>query len=533
MTDLASRTDADGAGEFDSPAPLSPDARIDRRRVLPSRSNRQVAVASEVIGGPVGRHAAIGRNRTWTPLRVLFLMALIALAFGWFGKAGCIQQAPVAQGDDHTAGAERLNWDNQRQFYGLCYTDIVAFYSSQRLSVEDLRDGTMPYRTYWVTDSDGRQVRHYVDQPVLIGGFMYAAAKATQGWQARVAHTPLPKQLDAVTFFNISAILLAFFWLIAVWATMLTARRRMWVAALMALSPLAILHAFTAFEIIPVMLVALAMLAWSRDRVILTGLFVGLAASAGMYPLLLLPALLVICVRSRRLGDFAAICVTAVLAWAAVNVPVLIAYPRGWGEYFRVWWQRGAQPDSLYQVIGELAGHTPSPTLVNALSLTLTGVVIAGVVYVGLRAARTPSPAQLMFLLVAGYLLVGSAWSPQSSLWLVPLAVLAIPYPRALLAWMVIDALVWVPRMTLFLDADRRWLPKQWFELAVLVRAVAVIALCVLVVRALLIRPEPAVTGSPSPSSPRPSSQQPSSGPTSSSGQPSSSLTASPAPTVG
>jgi uncharacterized membrane protein len=47
--------------------------------------------------------------------------------------------------------------------------------------------------------------------------------------------------------------------------------------------------------------------------------------------------------------------------------------------------------------------------------------------------------------MVAAFLLVNKVWSPQYSLWLVPLAVLAIPQWKPILAWMIVDALLWAP----------------------------------------------------------------------------------------
>ena len=69
--------------------------------------------------------------------------------------------------------------------------------------------------------------------------------------------------------------------------------------------------------------------------------------------------------------------------------------------------------------------------------------------------------AQLAFLVVAAFLLTNKVWSPQFSLWLVPLAVLALPHRRILLAWMTIDALVWVPRMYYLYSVPDRGLPSS------------------------------------------------------------------------
>ena len=87
---------------------------------------------------------------------------------------------------------------------------------------------------------------------------------------------------------------------------------------------------------------------------------------------------------------------------------------------------------------------------------------------------------------MASFLLVNKVWSPQYSLWLVPLAVLAVPHRRLLLGWMLVDALVWPATMLSYLGTDKKGLPTDWFLGTVLVRDAVVVALCVLVVRTVL-----------------------------------------------
>jgi uncharacterized membrane protein len=91
--------------------------------------------------------------------------------------------------------------------------------------------------------------------------------------------------------------------------------------------------------------------------------------------------------------------------------------------------------------------------------------------------------AQLAFLLVAGFLLLNKVWSPQYSLWLLPLAVLARPSWRSLLLWQATEALLWVPRMLWYLGTDNRGVDIEWFLFAVTLRDVAVVVLMALVVR--------------------------------------------------
>ena len=121
--------------------------------------------------------------------------------------------------------------------------------------------------------------------------------------------------------------------------------------------------------------------------------------------------------------------------------------------------------------------------MLNAVSLLLFVAACAAIGCLGLTAPRRPRVAQLAFLVVAAFLLTNKVWSPQYSLWLVPLAVLALPHRRILLAWMTIDALVWFPRLYYFLGADHKGVPEQWFTGAVVLRDLAVIGLCALIVR--------------------------------------------------
>jgi uncharacterized membrane protein len=74
-----------------SPEPLAEDLRSDDDRDLPSRTDTIGAALSGMIGGPVGRHALIGRARFMTPLRVMLVIALLFLALGYTTKAGCLQ----------------------------------------------------------------------------------------------------------------------------------------------------------------------------------------------------------------------------------------------------------------------------------------------------------------------------------------------------------------------------------------------------------------------------------------------------------
>ncbi|SIS00045.1 glycosyltransferase family 87 protein [Williamsia sterculiae] len=470
--DDAVRPDVEWAGR---PAP---DQRRDDRRELPSSTDPAVREASTVVGGPIGAHAVVGRSRHVTPLRVIFLLALLFLALGWFTKAGCLQQHRV------DGGGLQLDWSNNRQFIGLCYNDTVPLYGTELLS-----KGELPYKASWTQPlaGGGQQVR-YMEYPVVTGMYMYGSMVVAKGWAFAHDHWGVPGALDVVLFFNVVALGLALFWLVTIWATTRLAGVRVWSVAVAAVSPLVAVHIFTNFDAIATAMLALGMVAWARRHPAWAGLFIGLGLSAKLYPVLLLIPLFVLCLRAGRLRDFLVTAAATVGTAVVVNLPILLLYPAGWREFFRLNSTRHPDATSLFRVIGEATGYDwgvvtgQAPTLVNTVSLAAFAVVCAGVVVIGLRAPTRPRLAQLLFLTLAGFLLVNKVWSPQYSLWLVPIAVLAIPHTRVLWGWMALDALVWVPLVGIFMGPETRWLPDGWAYTALAVRDLVVLGLCVLVI---------------------------------------------------
>jgi uncharacterized membrane protein len=456
-----------------------------------------VGALSQVVGGPVGRHALIGRARFMTPLRVMLVIAVVFLALGYSSKAACLVTTGKGTADQKVA-----NWQNQRAYYELCYSDTVPLYTAELLNL-----GKFPYKSSWIeTDShgkpqkqfDGNPAVRYMEYPVITGTYQYLSMTLAKTYSAASKLLGIPTIAEVVMFFNISALGLALAWFATIWATSKLAGRRIWDAALVAGSPIVIFQIFTNFDALATAFATGAVLAWARRKPVLAGGLIGLGVAAKLYPILLLIPLALLGLRTGRLREVGKTAVAAVAAWVIVNLPVMALFPRGWSEFFRLNARRGDDMDSLYNVVKSFTdwsgfdkglGFWQPPTILNAVVLVLFVLCCAGVGYVVLTAPRRPRLAQVAFLIVALFLLTNKVWSPQFSLWLVPLAVLALPHRRILLAWMTIDALVWVPRMLFLYGEQNRGLPEQWFTTAVLLRDIAVIALCALVVRQIY-RPE-------------------------------------------
>jgi uncharacterized membrane protein len=476
----------------DSPAPLARELRSDDERDLPSRTDVIGRALSNVIGGPVGRHALIGRQRFFTPLRVMLVIALIFLALGYTTKAACLQSKGTGAPDQRVAV-----WENNRAYYELCYSDTVPLYTAEMLNL-----GKFPYKSSWVerdakgvprTQYDGRPAIRYMEYPVLTGVYQYLSMALAKTYTAVTKlSAAVPVVAEVVMFFNIAALGLALAWLVTVWATTQLAGRRMWDAAVVAASPVLIFHAFTNFDALATACAAGAMLAWARRRPALAGALIGVGVALKLYPLLLFVPLLILGLRTGRLRDVGKSALAAVATWLVVNLPVMVMFPRGWAEFFVLNTRRGDDMDSLYNVVKSFTGwrgFDPAlgfwepPSALNAVSAAMFIICCIAIVYIGLTAQQRPRLAQLAFLVVAAFLLTNKVWSPQYSLWLVPLAALALPHRRILLAWMTIDALVWVPRMMFLHGEQNMGLPEQAFTTTVLLRDLAVMALCALVIR--------------------------------------------------
>jgi uncharacterized membrane protein len=303
-------------------------------------------------------------------------------------------------------------------------------------------------------------------------------------------------------YYTLGAILLGFCYLWAVSNTLRIARRRPWDTAIMCLSPLLVLHAFTNYDIIPIALLSAAMLSWSRRRPGWTGIWLGLGVAAKLYPLLLVVPLAILAVRTGRARPLLVTAVAAVGSWTLVNAPVALAYPAAWSQFYAANFDRRAEFTTVWAIFSDWSKSSlfdaslaagQAPALLNAASALLFAVAVIAIAWLGLAAGRRPRLAQLMFLTVAAFLLVTKTWNPQFSLWLLPLAVLALPRWRPLVLWQLAEIAVWFLLMLTFATkgdstAHYALLSQYPYQNAALLRDVLVVVLMSLVVRDI-VRP--------------------------------------------
>ena len=430
---------------------------------MPSWTDPVVAQASEAVGGPWGRHAVTGASLFWTPLRICLLFTTAVLGLAW------IKQAPCAAGE----------WSGSRQYTHFCYSDTIPLYG-----LHSLDTGAVPY-----LDSA-------VEYPVLTGGFMAVAAAVARVYDGAVSSLGfLPHVPPVQSYYVVTCLLLSLCALVTTRAVLALSGRRPWDAAMIGLSPLLFVHAFTNWDLWAVVLATLGMWAWARHRPVLAGVLLGLGVAAKLYPVLLLGALFLLCLRAGRLRTWFRTASAAAGAWTAVNLPPAVLAPENWSRFFRLNRSRPADPDSVWNLLLHATDHQildgrlapdQTPSVLNAVISASLVLMVAGAAWLTLAAPVRPRVPQLAFLLVAGFLLLNKVWSPQYSLWLLPLAVLARPRWRSLLIWQATEALLWVPRLLWYLGTDNRGIEVEWFFLAVTVRDLAVVVLMALVVRDIL-----------------------------------------------
>ncbi|GAB3267730.1 glycosyltransferase 87 family protein [Sinomonas notoginsengisoli] len=391
---------------------LRPDEKPDARQAVisPTRNDPFLHTMSEIVGGPLGDHAAPGliRSGFWTPERVLVLFTAAAAILGVVIKGYC-----------------RVNgWITPQHFYAACYSDIPALFKERGFA-----DGILPFFSQ-------NAPFEYPVLTSLIAGLTALMVPGSGVTEAR-----------ATAYFDVNAALLSVMWLVAVIATARSNRRRPWDAAMLATAPGAILAGFVNWDLWSVALLALAIYLFSRNQPFWAGVFIGLGVATKLYPLLVLGAILLLAVRTGRYRQLGLTLAGAGSTWLAVNLPFMLLDAPGWAYFFDFTRDRPAGFSSIYYAWNLIAARLQWVALetpaVNAIAAVMFGLACLGIAIVALHAPRRPRLAQLAFLLVAALILTDKVYSPQYVVWLIPLLALARPRWRDFLIWMLIETLHW------------------------------------------------------------------------------------------
>ncbi|MEJ5945786.1 hypothetical protein WDZ17_10835 [Pseudokineococcus basanitobsidens] len=453
--------------------------------VLPTHEDPLARSASPVVGGPAGRRVRTRRHPLRSALAVGSGLGLVVLAVGVLLRQHC---------------RETL-WATPGQYVHACYSDVPTLFSSRYLDAVvpylQRRGGTdfleVPFGTGWLLWGLGRLVG--VDRGAATGG---------------------RDVFDATVVLGAAALV------VLVAAVVALSGRRPWDAVLVGASPVVLVCALVGVPLVPAALAVAGLWASARGRALGAGVLVGLAA-------LLAPVLglatggALLLVRARRRRDEAAeraagpqpsaaagpgddldgeqepparaldpelrTAVAAVVVWVLGGLPVLLENPGTWVDAVTTRVLAGPGYGSVWLVAG-LLGAEPSRTTTTVVSLLLLVVLVLAVVVLVLRAPRAPRVPVVALLLLVAALVTSPALPPQAAVLVLPLAVLAVPGWRLLLAWGAVEAAAATGTWLYLygLQVHDRGLPPWAYAVLVLLRLGA---LLVLAARAVEVTTDP------------------------------------------
>ena len=410
-----------------------------------TRSADPVArAASEVIGGPRGRYA-VSRELPWV-LTAALLSALTAVTAGF----GILLRIPCL----------RTGFAGIDQFWNACYADLPTTYRDA-----NVKAGLAAYL-------QGGAGAPETGQPPLTGLALTAVASLVPDGSLNSR---------AAWFFALWSVLVTLLLLVIVWLVASSAHPPI-SAAHVALSPVVALTAFISADLLGVALATAGLWAWSRRSPTLAGVLLGLAISARSYPVLLLLAIGLLCLRSGRLRDFARTAAYAVLTFGVVLSAVWLVNPAAASSAYSNWVSASAGYGSPW-LLPQLAGNPLPAGAVTALAVAGWFVALLAGAVLALSSARRPTVAEVSLVMVAIVLVTGKSFTVQSSLWLVPLVAWCAVQWRDHLIWAGAEALnfvaVWLTIAAT--TVPDRGLPAAWYSFFSMLRVVAVLWLAAVV----------------------------------------------------
>lgn len=401
----------------------------------PAEREPLVAMLERRLGGPVGQHAR--RAGSWFTAGP---WALLIATISWLLLIG--RQLPCRQTD----AGKPVN-----AFYRLCYSDISVLYQNRHLE-----QGHSPYA---------------MEYPVLTGLFVDVSRAVSRLLGAPMGPSvPAQGVLDGANiFFAVNAVGLFACFLVLVWAQLLTTRHRPFDALMVAGAPVLIAAGLINWDLLVVALTACGVLAWSRRREGMAGVFFGLGVAAKLYPALLFVPLFLLALRTGRWRGFGKAVLGAAVAWLVPNGLVYLRSPQDWLYFWTFNVDRAGDLGSIWYVLGLMGAKLGSVSLLQAVLMVLGALALAAL---ALLAPRRPRFAQLAFLMIVWFLIVNKVYSPQYVLWLLPFVVLARPRWQDWLVWTVGELLyfaaVWGHLAGTMFAADSRQDRIYW--VAVFVR---------------------------------------------------------------
>jgi len=370
----------------------------------------EVAQSGHSRIAPRGKFTLPGRIRTfWAPGHILVLLTIAAALIAAVLKTPC-----------RVGG-----WGAPEVYFAGCYSDWTGLWTSRGFADDP-----------WAAFQAGGSFEY----PVLITVVASVLAWLAHGL-TRVAEALGVEAGANLVFYDLNFLAVVALWIVTVLLVAKLAGLRYWDAIMVAIAPGIIFAGFINWDMWAVVLMVAAMWAFAKHRYVVSGIFIGLGVAAKLFPLLLLGAIFVLAVRTARYYPLLITTAAAAVAWFVVNLPMMLANPDAWAVFYEFSAERPPGWSSIWHAYGVATGGTITGEQLSGYAFWSFLVLCIGIAVIGLTTKHRPRLAQLMFLIVAAFILVNKVYSPQFVLWIIPLLVLALPNWRDFLIFSVVELL--------------------------------------------------------------------------------------------
>jgi uncharacterized membrane protein len=353
---------------------------------------------------------------------------------------GLLIKAPCASG----------SWASGRTQHLLCYSDIVPLYAGEGLSARRI-----PYF----------EARN--EYPVGQGLWMYASSVPVS---------------STGSFFLLNVAALA---VLALVTTMMLYRLVGSGSLYFAAAPALALYGFLNWDLLPVALSTFAIAAFLSRRSVRSGVLLGLATAAKLFPALFLVPFAADLGREGRSDAERRLVGWTVGIVAAINLPFVLFAFHGWSYFLRFTSGRPVNDGTVWFVACQALRSCNSVLFATILPIAAFAVASVAVWRLSVKADPDRPRWALGFPLLIAFMLTNKVYSPQYDLWLLPWFALVFPSLRHYAVVQAASLAVFVATFSQVGSIPgSSTFSLRLLEVAVLARALALLACIVAFVRA-------------------------------------------------
>jgi uncharacterized membrane protein len=220
-------------------------------------------------------------------------------------------------------------------------------------------------------------------------------------------------------------------------------------AEMFAAAPVLAIYGTMNWDLIPVALTAVATVLWLRKRDVSSGVVLGIAVAAKVFPGFVLIAFIAQRLVDRDRTGARRLGLSAAVTWAVINLPFAVLAPTSWSSFFRFNADRLADHGTLWHVWCAV-GPCPSPRGMDVVSAAAI-VIVVGALWATLRRRRPDFPRWTMvFPMLVVFFATSKVSSSQYILWILPWFCLTARAIKPYLAEQAAEVLVYITIFSFF-----------------------------------------------------------------------------------